>query len=86
MTSTTRHIFAAYSDGDYIKWKTTLEHVVARSRPTSQWAESVTSGTSLGHDSLFSPNESGDSFNIHRSILPEVYISDSSIILQYLIL
>lgn len=58
--SSTRHTFAAYSESDYTKWRTTLEHVVSRSPPTSGglWAESVISGTSLGQDSVFSA--SGD--------------------------
>ena len=70
--STTRHVFAAYSDGDYNKWKTTLEHVVSRSRPTSQWAESAVSTTSLGQDSVFNTSEGSDSISYHQRIIPEV--------------
>ena len=72
--STTRHVFAAYSDGDYNKWKTTLEHVVSRSRPTSQWVESAVSTTSLGQDSVFNTSEGSDSISYHQRIIPEVCV------------
>ena len=53
----TKHSFAAYSEGDFSKWQSVLEHVISESRPSSQWIDSLFS--SSARDSMFSGG-SGD--------------------------